>query len=64
MLLEDVVKPRRNVLLDRLKLASGREEILEAAMLFRAWDDVVAVLENTPREAEEELKKEGDYIYG
>lgn len=50
--------------MDRLKLASGREEILEAAMLFRAWDDVVAVLENTPREAEEELKKEGDYIYG
>lgn len=64
LLLEKVVKLNREQELDKLKIAVGGEEIVDAACRFRAWDDVVRLLEQTPEHALEELKAEGDPIYG
>jgi len=64
LLIDKVVKLRQEQSLTHLKLARGSEEIVNAAHNFRVWDDVVKLLEDTPREIGEELKQEGDEIYG
>lgn len=54
----------REAALAKLKTAHGQEDIVSTAMEFRIWDEVVKLLERAPREAVEELKEQGDSIYG
>lgn len=63
LLLTEVVK-LREASLERLKTAHGQEDIVDTAMEFRIWDTVVKFLESKPKEAVEELKEQGDSIYG
>jgi len=63
LLLEVVVKEARDAAQERLKTARGRDEILEAAMDYRAWEKVSEMLERVPRVLEEELKEKGDFVY-
>ncbi len=59
-----VLKSDQEDALTKLKLAHGQEAIVEAALLFRVWDDVMKKLEAYPRDAEAALKAQGDAIYG
>lgn len=50
-----------NVALDA---ARTRDTIYEYAILTRAWRRVKMELERVPRELEDELKQQGDEVYG
>jgi hypothetical protein len=64
VLLDKVVKSKREDALTKLKLATAQENIVSAALEFRVWDDVTKTLQDLPAQAVEELKTEGDTIYG
>ena len=64
VLLTHLVQSKREPSLDRLKTAKTRDEIADSAMEFRIWDSVLKELENLPKQAVQELKEEGDSIYG
>jgi precorrin-3B methylase len=64
LLLDFVVSLNRDQALERLKLAREREAVTEAAYDFRSWDTVVSMLRDGPKQIEQELKDEGDPIYG
>jgi len=48
----------------RLRQARNRDEVLEAAFEFRAWEKVMETLRKVPKEYETELKEKGDFVYG
>jgi hypothetical protein len=64
VLLDEVLKSKREDALQRLKLAKGQEARGEAGLEFAIWDDVIQFLERIPTEAVAALKEEGDPIYG
>ena len=47
-----------------LDAAHSRDEIVEAALVLRAWKKVRDELTRIPAELEDELKTEGDEVYG
>jgi hypothetical protein len=64
VLLDKVVKSKRDDALQRLKLARGQEARGEAGLEFAIWDDVIQLLETAPTVAVQTLQAEGDQIYG
>jgi hypothetical protein len=50
--------------MDRLKRAQGQEQIYETAIELRTREQVFDILRDVPKYALEDLKKEGDEIYG
>ncbi len=64
LLIDKVVKLKREEALTKLRLASGRDERLDTAVGFIVWDDVVTFLTSAPRDIQEALKAEGDEVYG
>lgn len=64
ILLDKVVKCNQEDALVNLKLSHGSEQIIEAALRFRVWDDVLKLLHSAPEIAKDELAAEGDAIYG
>ena len=64
VLLDKMVKSKREDALQRLKLAKGQEARGEAGLEFAIWDDVLQILETAPFVAVKTLQAEGDTIYG
>jgi len=64
VLLTEVVKSKLETALEKLHTAKGQENIVNAALEFRIWDSVMKDLESAPKRAVDELKEEGDVIYG
>ena len=63
LLIDKVVKLEREKSLTKMKLALSDEK-LQHSYEFCAWDNVVKALEETPKQMMENLKAEGDEIYG
>jgi hypothetical protein len=49
--------------LDVLATAKDKDSILEAAMAWKAVQDVIAVVKTAPKNTEAQLKEEGDILY-
>jgi hypothetical protein len=64
ILLKKVVELNRDTALAKLKLVNGTDAKADAAYLFCAWDEVLRIMEKLPGQMIEELKNEGDPIYG
>lgn len=64
VLLDQLVKPLKTAAMSRLLTAKQEQEVLDAALDLRAWERVETILRETPQRLVEELKKEGDAIYG
>ncbi len=63
-LLDQVVKPHRDNAMARLFLAKTEQDVLDAALDLRAWERVSRELRDLPVRMVEELKEEGDEVYG
>ena len=63
LIIDKVVKLNRDTALAKMKLALSDEK-LQHSYEFCAWDNVVKALEETPKQIMEDLKAEGDEIYG
>jgi hypothetical protein len=50
--------------MDRLKRAKGQEAIYESAIELKTGENLVDLIKNTPKWCLEDLRKEGDSIYG
>jgi hypothetical protein len=50
--------------MDRLKRARGQEAIYESAIELKTGENLLELIRNVPKYALEDLKKEGDEIYG
>lgn len=64
ILTDVVITEARDTSLWRLRQARNRDEVLEAAFEFRAWEKVMETLRKVPKEYETELKEKGDFVYG
>ena len=64
LVIDQVVRSKRDQALDRLKLAKTGEAILSASCKFVAWDEVLVELSNAPQEIAKILKEEKDTVYG
>jgi hypothetical protein len=63
LIIDKVVKLNRDSALAKMKLSLSDEK-LQYSYEFCAWDNVVKALEETPKQMMENLKAEGDEIYG
>ena len=63
LLVDKVVKLNRDSALTKMKMSLSDEK-LQYSYEFCAWDNVVKALEETPKQIMENLKAEGDDIYG
>lgn len=63
LLVDKVVKLNRDSALTKMKMSLSDEK-LQYSYEFCAWDNVVKALEETPKQIMENLKAEGDEIYG
>jgi hypothetical protein len=63
ILIDKVVKLNRDTALAKMKMSLSDEK-LQHSYEFCAWDNVVKALEETPKQMMENLKAEGDEIYG
>jgi hypothetical protein len=63
LLIDKVVKCNRDTALAQLKLADSDNKT-NAAYNFCAWDEVTKILEEFPTKIMEELKRQGDPVYG
>ena len=63
ILIDKVVKLNRDTALTKMKMSLSDEK-LQYSYEFCAWDNVVKALEETPKQIMENLKAEGDEIYG
>jgi hypothetical protein len=59
-----VVQEEVNNTMDRLKRAKGQEAIYESAIELKTGENLVDLIKNTPKWCLEDLRKEGDSIYG
>lgn len=64
LLLSAVVKSRLESALETLQLAHGVDATLEAAHRVRNWHEIFTLLDTYPQVVIEELKQEGDEVYG
>ena len=63
LIIDKVVKLNRESALAKIKMSLSDEK-LQFSYEFCAWDNVVKALEETPKQIMENLKAEGDEIYG
>jgi hypothetical protein len=63
LLVDKVVRCNRDTALAQLKLADADGKT-NAAYHFCAWDEVTKILEEFPTKIMEELKQQGDPVYG
>ena len=63
LIIDKVVKLNRESALTKIKMSLSDEK-LQFSYEFCAWDNVVKALEETPKQIMENLKAEGDEIYG
>ena len=63
LIIDKVVKLNREAALTKMKMSLSDEK-LQFSYEFCAWDNVVKALEETPKQVMENLKAEGDEIYG
>jgi hypothetical protein len=63
LIIDKVVKLNRESALTKMKMSLSDEK-LQFSYEFCAWDNVVKALEETPKQIMEDLKAEGDEIYG